>query len=71
MRKNALVTGASSGIGLELALELGARGYHVVCIASGEGKLAKAIQLLHSKDILRNIMSCDLSKLAERQRFDS
>ena len=67
MRKNALVTGASSGIGLELASELGTRGYHIVCIASGEEKLAEAIQLLHKKGYSAEYYVCDLSNVAERQ----
>ena len=71
MRKNALVTGASSGIGLELASELGARGYHVVCIASGEEKLAEAIQLLHKKGYSAEYYVCDLSKCRRTTGFDS
>ena len=43
--KLALITGASSGIGLSLALELGARGYDLVVCSAGERLQTTARQL--------------------------
>ncbi|MEM8496801.1 MAG: SDR family NAD(P)-dependent oxidoreductase [Pseudomonadota bacterium] len=41
--KRAVVTGASSGIGREFAIQLAARGYDVICIARREQKLQALI----------------------------
>ena len=39
----ALVTGASSGIGEEIAKELGKRGYDIILVARNEEKLKKLV----------------------------
>ena len=44
--KNALVTGASSGIGYVFALELANRGYNVTCVARTEEKLNDLVNKL-------------------------
>ncbi len=44
--KRAVVTGASSGIGREFAVQLAARGYAVICIARREQKLQELITQL-------------------------
>lgn len=43
-RKRAVVTGASSGIGREFAVQLAARGYAVICIARREQKLQELVK---------------------------
>jgi NAD(P)-dependent dehydrogenase (short-subunit alcohol dehydrogenase family) len=42
--KNALITGASRGLGLAIAKELGARGHRVVMVARNEAELALAVK---------------------------
>lgn len=62
--KNALVTGGSRGLGLEIARVLVARGAHV-CIAARDGaELARAVELLrqHARTSVRIIAeACDLN----------
>ena len=61
-----LITGASSGIGLELAKLFAAGGEHVVLIARSEDKLNKlGNQLQQMYNITASVIPCDLSKLDE------
>jgi short-subunit dehydrogenase len=48
-RGTALVTGASSGIGLELARELAANGHSLILVARDRVRLAATAEELHSK----------------------
>ncbi|QEW22644.1 Gluconate 5-dehydrogenase [Marinibacterium anthonyi] len=75
--KTALVTGASSGIGLACAAALAQAGAHVVCVARGAGKLAETVEALkaegHSAEALQlDITDLDALKaaLADRAAFD-
>ena len=45
----ALITGGSSGIGLEYASQLAARGYDVVIVSNREGELAEAAEKLRAE----------------------
>ena len=47
----ALITGASSGIGLDMARELDKRGYDLVLVSRDKEKLEKAREKLEGKNI--------------------
>jgi len=58
----ALVTGASSGIGVELARQLAGRGYGVTLVARREGKLrALAADLAQAHGVRAEVIALDLS----------
>lgn len=65
----ALVTGASSGLGLEMARQLASQGCHVVICARGEEQLEQAGQELASlgTDVLA--VRCDVSDKDDVQRL--
>jgi 3-oxoacyl-[acyl-carrier protein] reductase len=58
----ALVTGASRGIGREIALALGAAGAKVACVATNEALLAEVAGQLGANGLA---IKCDVSKAAE------
>ena len=47
--KTALVTGGSSGLGLAMANQLAAQGYHIIIVAREAQKLAHAVAAIRSK----------------------
>ena len=57
----ALITGASSGIGKDLAKNLGKKGYELVLIARDENKLNKVKEELERNKIKVEIIAMDLS----------
>ena len=62
-KETALVTGASSGIGLELATTFAQHGHDLVLVARNEGKLQEiAVELEKRNDITAHVIACDLSK---------
>lgn len=73
MRQTALITGASSGIGLDFAHLFAADGYDVVLVARSEGKLrALAGELRAKHNITAHVVTSDLSRPdAPQQLFDS
>jgi uncharacterized protein len=62
-RKTALVTGASSGIGLDLAKRFAAEGYDVALVARSEGKLAEVAAALEAEHHVRaHAVAADLAR---------
>ena len=66
----ALVTGASSGIGTEIARQLADRGHAVTLVARREDRLAALAEEIESKKHVRtDVIGCDLSDQAARERL--
>lgn len=61
MKKTALITGGSSGLGFVFAEELGRQGYKVFILARNGEKIAKAVASLEEKGIEARGISCDVS----------
>ena len=69
IKKTALVTGASRGIGLAIARQLGLDGYNVVMVATGtREKNSAAISGLENLGITVKYVQADISKTEDRQR---
>lgn len=69
IKKTALVTGASRGIGLAIARQLGLDGYNVVMVATGtREKNSAAISGLENLGITVRYVQADISKTEDRQR---
>jgi short-subunit dehydrogenase len=70
--KTALITGASSGLGVEYAHQLAAMGYNLILTARREKRLQQLGDLLYSKFGTRaQIQPADLSKLTEVEKLAS
>jgi len=68
----ALITGASSGIGSELARQLAARGYGVTLVARRKDRLEQlAEELRDAHGVQADTVACDLSSAAARGRMVS
>jgi uncharacterized protein len=66
----ALITGASAGIGAEIARELARRGHGVVLVARRKDKLDElAAELTAEHGVRAEAVGCDLGKAASRQRL--
>jgi uncharacterized oxidoreductase len=61
MKKVALVTGGSSGLGYALAELLGKDGYTVVIVARNQERINKAVASLSAMNITVKGMSCDIT----------
>ena len=59
--KVALVTGASQGIGLQIALALGSRGAKVACIARNAEKLAETVKAITEAGGQAEAFPCDVT----------
>ena len=65
MARTALVTGASSGIGREIARELDRRGFRVILAARREDRLKELAEELNDS----RVIACDISKEEECRRL--
>src|SRR5664280_790345 len=61
MKKTALITGGSSGLGFVFAEELGKQGYKIFILARDGEKLRKAVASLEEKGIEIRGISCNVS----------
>ncbi|MDO4621170.1 MAG: SDR family oxidoreductase [Lachnospiraceae bacterium] len=64
-RKTALITGADSGIGFELACSLAKRGYDLILVARNRQKLDAAKQKLKKYSVSVRVLPADLSRREE------
>ena len=64
--RTAVVTGASSGIGAEIARQLVRRGHNVTLVARSAGKLAVLATELSASGVRADILPTDLSERAAR-----
>ena len=72
MKRTALVTGASRGIGLAIARQLGLDGMNVVMVATGSReKNASAIEGLENEGMTVGYVQADISKHDDRLRIVS
>lgn len=75
--RRALITGASSGIGLGAAMALGELGARLTCVARRRDRLEETVAKIHSEDIGAEALVLDIgdtdalrSALGEREAFD-
>jgi NAD(P)-dependent dehydrogenase (short-subunit alcohol dehydrogenase family) len=67
--KHVVVTGASSGIGLDCALKLGAAGATVILAARTPSKLQETVERIRADGGKAFAYACDLSDMADCDRF--
>jgi uncharacterized oxidoreductase len=71
MKKVALITGGSSGLGFALAELLGKEGYTIVIVARNQEKINKSVAALTAMSITAKGISCDITDEAGLQKaFD-
>lgn len=67
--KTALVTGASKGIGREIALSFGREGYNVIIADIDEASLASVADEISAMNVKALAVKCDVSKKADVERM--
>ncbi len=67
-QRNALVVGASSGIGVACAAALGRAGAHVVCAARNTKALQDVITAMEAENLSAEAMSLDIADVARMDR---
>src|ERR1039457_6596911 len=65
MKKTALITGGSSGLGYVFAEELGTQGYKVIILARDQVKIDQSVASLKEKGIEAKGISCDIMDEAQ------
>ena len=60
--QNAIVTGASQGLGRAMAIALGAAGARVACVARNEEKLAETVKAITDAGGQAEVMAADVSE---------
>ena len=72
MTTTALITGGSSGLGFNLATQLGKNGYRVIILARNQAKIDQAVGQLNKENIDVIGISCDTTDEAGLEKtFDS
>jgi short-subunit dehydrogenase len=70
LNKTALVTGATSGIGLELTKILATKGYNLVLVARDEQRLSRLVaDLPKNRDFSTKVIATDLSASGNAERL--
>ncbi|RZK74072.1 MAG: SDR family oxidoreductase [Pedobacter sp.] len=61
MKQYALVTGASKGIGKEIAIQLAAKGFNLMLVSRSETELQQIVPDLEKYSVTASYLACDLS----------
>lgn len=70
--KRALVTGATSGIGLGAATALARAGAHVICVARRAAPLAELVEAMEREDLSCETLTLDITDVeTTRERLDA
>jgi short-subunit dehydrogenase len=71
MKKNILITGAGSGIGLDTAWALAARGHHVMATTFDEPQAASLRAQAASRGAALQVFKLDITSAADRQQIET
>jgi hypothetical protein len=69
-RPTALVTGASSGLGTEFAVQLAGQGYDLVLVARDEARLQALAERLGARGTRADVLVADLADVTARARVE-
>jgi len=71
MKKNILITGAGSGIGLDTAWALAARGHQVIATTFDEPQAASLRAQAASRGVALRVFKLDITSAADRQQIEA